>query len=55
MKLDKVSNVTDTEQGVSVHMQGDEVELEKVHSMLAKCGEGTCSCCGLNSLKRLKV
>ena len=46
MKLDQVSNVTDTEKGVSVHMQGDEIELEKVHDMLAQCGEGTCSCCG---------
>lgn len=47
MKLDNnVSSVKDTAQGVSVHLQGDEIELEKVNAMLEKCAEGTCSCCG---------
>ena len=45
MKLDGVSEVNNTEEGVSVHLTGD-IERTKVEAMIEKCGTGTCNCCG---------
>ncbi len=45
MKLNNIKSVNEVKKGVSVHLGGD-IEVDKVKAMVAKCGTGTCSCCG---------
>lgn len=52
--MSRVGNASATQvtDGVDVRLQGD-VERDKVDAMIAKCGTGTCSCCGPEFIEKL--